>query len=342
MKGKIKEGHKMAKERMFDFCTSCRKDTSYKMQKKTVQKVIRDKTYDFEITVAVCDECGEEMDIPGLLDANIKSIDEQYRQIEGLVSIDDIQKIMDIYNIGKAPLSIALGFGEITITRYLAGQMPSKEYSDIIKKALSSPNYMMKLLNENMEKMGETAYKKAIKAAEEIAGLFCVSDKMLLTISYIFEQMKEVTPLALQKILYFIQGIYMVIFGKPLYKEDCMAWIHGPVYEEVYDLFRDFKYNPIEDNRFAIFKDRFEELSEQEKKVIDLVINTFGKYSGKVLEDITHEELPWKNARAGYESSEPSREIISKDEIKNYFIHVADTYGVDTEEELNRYIQSYM
>ena len=58
----------------------------------------------------------------------------------------------------------------------------------------------------------------------------------------------------------------MVIFGKPLYKEDCMAWIHGPVYEEVYDLFRDFKYNPIEDNRFAIFKDRFEELSEQEKK----------------------------------------------------------------------------
>ena len=332
----------MEKERMFDFCTSCRKDTSYKMQKKTVQKVIRDKTYDFKITVAVCDECGEEMDIPGLLDANIKSIDEQYRQIEGLVSIDDIQKIMDIYNIGKAPLSMALGFGEITITRYLAGQMPSKEYSDIIKKALSSPNYMMKLLNENMEKMGETAYKKAIKAAEEIAGLFCVSDKMLLTISYIFEQMKEVTPLALQKILYFIQGIYMVIFGKPLYKEDCMAWIHGPVYEEVYDLFRDFKYNPIEDNRFAIFKDRFEELSEQEKKIIDLVINTFGKYSGKVLEDITHEELPWKNARVGYEPSEPSREIISKDEIKNYFIHVADTYGVDTEEKLNRYIQSYM
>ena len=67
----------MAKERMFDFCTSCRKDTSYKMQKKTVQKVIRDKTYDFKITVAVCDECGEEMDIPGLLDANIKSIDDE-------------------------------------------------------------------------------------------------------------------------------------------------------------------------------------------------------------------------------------------------------------------------
>ena len=146
--------------------------------------------------------------------------------------------------------------------------------------------------------------------------------------------MREVTPLALQKILYFIQGIYMVLFGKPLYKEDCMAWIHGPVYEEVYDLFRNFKYNPIEDERFAIFKDRFEELDEHEKMVIDLVINTFGKYSGKVLEDITHEENPWKNARMGYEASE--------DEIKNNFESVADKYGVDTEEKLNCYIQSYM
>lgn len=332
----------MAKERKFDFCTSCRKETSYKICKKTVQKVIKDKSYEFEIAVAVCDECGKEMDIPGLLDSNVKSIDEQYRQAEGLISVEDIQKIMDIYNIGKAPLSIALGFGEITITRYLSGQMPSKEYSDIIKKALSSPNYMIKLMNDNAEKMGETAYKKAIKAAKEIARLFCVSDKMLLTISYIFEQMKEVTPLALQKILYFIQGIHMVLFGKPLYKEDCMAWVHGPVYEDVYELFKDFKYNPIEDERFAIFKDRFEELSEHEKKVIDLVINTFGKYSGKVLENITHEELPWKNARVGYEASEPSNEIISKDEIKNYFVNVAGKYGVDTEEKLNCYIQSYM
>lgn len=332
----------MAKERRVDFCTTCRKETSYQLYKKTVQKKIRDKVHVFKIAVAKCDECGKEMEIPGLLDANIKAIDEQYREAEGLVSIDDIQKLMDIYHMGKAPLSIALGFGEITITRYLSGQMPSKEYSDVIKEALSSPQYMIQLLNENAEKIGETAYKKAMKAAKETADLFGVSDKMLLTLSYIFERMEEVTPLALQKLLYYIQGIYMVMFDTPLYKEDCMAWTHGPVYEEVYDLFKDFKYNPIEDNRFAIFKDRFEELNEQEKKVIDLVIDTFGKYSGKVLESITHEELPWKNARVGYEASEPSREIISKEEIKDYFMRVEKEYGVDTEEKLNRYIQSHI
>jgi uncharacterized phage-associated protein len=330
----------MDKESRFDFCTSCRKETSYKIRKKTIQKVIKDKTYEFIISVAICDKCGNEMDIPGLMDSNIKAIDEQYRKVEGLISVDDIRKIMDIYNIGKAPLSIALGFGEITVTRYLSGQMPSKEYSDVIKKALSSPKYMKKLLEDNAERIGATAYKKAINAAEEIERLFCVSEKMLLTISYIFKRMEEVTPLALQKILYFIQGIYMVFYKEPLFKEDCMAWVHGPVYEAVYDLFRDFKYNPIEDDRFAIFKDRFEDLCDREKEVIDLVVNTFGKYSGKVLEDITHKELPWKNARVGYEASEPSKEIISKDEIRKYFEGVANKYGVDTEEKLNRYIQS--
>ena len=101
-----------------------------------------------------------------------------------------------------------------------------------------------------------TAYKKAIKAAKEIAGMFCMSDKMLLTISYIFEQMQEVTPLALQKILYFIQGIYMVMFDKPLYKE-------------VYDLFKDFKFNPIEDNvyKMPIFNSLWWRLIWKKKKI---------------------------------------------------------------------------
>lgn len=39
---------------------------------------------------------------------------------------------MKIYKIGKAPLSLALGFGEVTITRYLSGQIPLKEYCYLI------------------------------------------------------------------------------------------------------------------------------------------------------------------------------------------------------------------
>ena len=325
-----------------DFCIECRKETEYVLQKKKIVKNIRDKEYTFEITVAVCTECGEEMSIPGIIDQNVQEIDEQYRAMEGIVSIDDIKKIMDIYKIGKAPLSLALGFGEVTIPRYLEGQVPSKEYSDIIKAALSSPAYMKQKLTENREKLTDTAYRKVLAAVESIESLFSVSDKMLQVIAYIFEKLEEVTPLMLQKLLYFIQGIYSALYGSPIFEEDCRAWIHGPVYPEVYKLFRDFKYNPIDDARFALLKGREDILAEDEKHVIDLVVNTFGIYSGKVLKKITHNEDPWKDARKGYGDNIPSSELLPKKRIMEYYILINQKYGIDTEDGLRTYIRDML
>ena len=325
-----------------DFCIECRKETEYVLQKKKIVKNIREKEYTFEITVAVCTECGEEMSIPGIIDQNVQEVDEQYRAMEGIVSIDDIKKIMDIYKIGKAPLSLALGFGEVTIPRYLEGQVPSKEYSDIIKAALSSPAYMKQKLTENREKLTDTAYRKVLAAVESIESLFSVSDKMLQVIAYIFEKLEEVTPLMLQKLLYFIQGIYSALYGSPIFEEDCRAWIHGPVYPEVYKLFRDFKYNPIDDARFALLKGREDILAEDEKHVIDLVVNTFGIYSGKVLEKITHNEDPWKDARKGYGDNIPSSELLPKKRIMEYYILINQKYGIDTEDGLRIYIRDML
>ena len=325
-----------------DFCIECRKETEYVLRKKDVVKNIRDKEYIFSITVAICAECGEEMSIPGLLDKNVQEIDEQYRAAEGIVSIEDIEKLMKIYKIGKAPLSLALGFGEITIPRYLEGQVPSKEYSDIVKASLASPSYMKKVLMQNRDKLTDAAYRKALSAAESMEGLFSVSDKMLRVIAYLFDKLEEVTPLMLQKLLYFIQGVYLALYGKPMFEEDCRAWVHGPVYPEVYELFRDFKYNPIDDARFALLEGKEDALTDDEKRVIDLVVNTFGMYSGKVLERITHNEEPWIEARKGYEDTIPSSELLSKKRIMDYYILINQRYGIDTESGLRTYINDML
>lgn len=325
-----------------DFCIECRKETEYVLLKKDIVNIIRDKEYTFGITVAICAECGAEMSIPGLIDKNIQEINEQYRYAEGLVTIEDIEKLMKIYKIGKAPLSLALGFGEVTIPRYLEGQIPSKEYSDIIKSALASPVFMKRRLTENREKVTAAAYNKAIAAAESLERLFSVSEKMLRVIAYIFEKLEEVTPLMLQKLLYFIQGIYSALYGRPIFAEDCRAWVHGPVYPEVYDLFRDFKYNPIDDARFALLEGTEDVLTEDEKNVIDLVVNTFGMYGGKVLEKITHNEAPWKNARKGYGDSIPSSELLTKGSIMKYYEAVNEKYGIASEHGIRDYIHDML
>ena len=332
----------MAGKEKRDFCINCRKETKYDLREKSIVKNIRNKAYTFKITVAICQECGEEMNIPGLIDKNIAEIDEQYRTAEGLASVDDIRKLMKIYNIGKTPLSQALGFGEVTIPRYLEGQIPSKDYSDIIKAALTSPSYMKQMLMKNRNKLTYAAFKKAMTAAENTERLFSVSDKMLGVIAYVFERLEEVTPLTLQKLLYFIQGTYSALYGKPIFIEDCQAWVHGPVYPEVYDLFKDFKYNPIDDARFVLLKGTKDVLTDSEKRVIDLITNTFGIYGGKVLEKITHNELPWIEARKGYGDKIPSNEPLPQKQIMQYYISVHQKYRIDTEDGLRTYIHTML
>lgn len=332
----------MLERKKTDFCTTCREDTEYALQKKSMTKVIKDVEYTFTITVAVCATCGEEMSVPGLIDKNIREVDAQYRALEGLVTVDDIEKLMKMYRIGKGPLSLALGFGEITITRYLAGQVPSKEYSDIMRKAMSSPLFMKKKLCENKDKIASAAFNKAMEAAVQLENLFSVSPQMLRVIAYVFEKLEEVTPLMLQKILYFIQGESLALRKKPMFSEQCQAWVHGPVYPEVYEMFRDFKYNPIEDARFAIFTGAEDGLTNEECKVIDLVVNTFGEYGGKTLERITHEETPWKSARKGFSDGILSSEPISQESIEAYFAEKHREYDFSTEAGLKRYIREML
>jgi len=197
---------------------------------------------------------------------------------------------------------------------------------------------MSERLEENKDKIASAAYKKATEAAMQLKNLFSVSDKMLRTIGCIFERLEEVTPLALQKLLYFIQGLSCALNEQPMFPEACQAWTHGPVYPEVYIMFRDFKYNPIDDDRFVIFEGKQDDITERERRIIDLVTSTFGEYSAKVLEEITHQEEPWISARKGYDDSEPSNEIIALECIKTYYYNIHIKYDFSTESGLKRYV----
>ena len=60
-----------------DFCTHCRKETEYTLQKRTIVRAVNGVEHTFSITVAVCNECGEEMSPHGLIDKNIREVEEQ-------------------------------------------------------------------------------------------------------------------------------------------------------------------------------------------------------------------------------------------------------------------------
>ena len=83
-------------------------------------------------------------------------------------------------------------------------------------------------------------------------------------------------------------------------------------------------------------------VSDKMLRVIDLVVNTFGMYGGKVLERITHNEDPWMEARKGYGDSIPSSELLPKERIMKYYILINQKYGIDTEDGLRTYIHDML
>ena len=127
----------MAKEGKREFCTTCRKSTEYCLKKTRRKERIRNREYTFWFTTALCAECRERMHIPGLIDLNNQERDEQYRKAEGLISIEEIQNLLKLCLMEPAALSAALGFDRQAISCYLQGQMPPREHSDLMRRALA-------------------------------------------------------------------------------------------------------------------------------------------------------------------------------------------------------------
>ncbi|WP_405317221.1 hypothetical protein [Faecalibacillus faecis] len=82
-------------------CPECREHSGYIIKKERKKYIIRNKEYHFNITVAYCKNCGKELDIPGLMDLQMKEVDEQYRKEENIVSINEIKNLITLYDIKK-------------------------------------------------------------------------------------------------------------------------------------------------------------------------------------------------------------------------------------------------
>lgn len=314
---------------MLGFCEICRDKVNYNIIEENMTKNIRDKEFQYMGKRAFCNVCGSEIFISDLNDYNLKMLDIAFREREGLISVEEINMILEKYQIGKRPFSLLLGWGEGTITRYLDGDIPNKEYSDKLKIILKDANYMKELLHENKDKITEIAYRKCSEALlkiEEISDLEIeLVDKIDHVVKYLLVRCLDITPLALQKLLYYSQGFFKAFTGQYLFHNNCEAWVHGPVYRSIYYKYKDYGFNPIEGNNI---KATDTELTTLEEEILDNIVKNFGCYSGRILEKMTHVETPWSYTRRGLADNENSNRVIDKELISEYFTNIKSKYNM--------------
>ncbi|WP_019680673.1 type II TA system antitoxin MqsA family protein [Ruminococcus flavefaciens] len=319
------------------FCEECRNEVLYTIKEELMTDTIKGTEYSYNGKKAYCSDCGSLVYVPEINDYNLKALYDVYRIANNIISLEDILIIPKKYSIGKRPLSLLLGWGEQTFSRYADGDMPTKQYSDILKKILDDPNYYLEILENGKSNLKSTlSYEKSKEAVTKILNLKTGSinkSRISIAIEYILYKCEDITPLALQKALYYIQGFFCAFYDEYIFSEECEAWVHGPVFKDVYIKYRDYHFDSIES--CDSFDDS--ELTTQEKVIYDNVIKYFCCYSGKILEYFTHNEKPWISARGNLPPSASSNKIITKESINEYFSEIKEKYHMIVPNDMRLY-----
>ena len=318
------------------FCEYCRKDVAYTEKEERLSAELKGETYFYYGKIATCDECSNEIYVGDINDYNLMQLYKEFRKQHNIISLEKILEIPQKYNIGKRPLSLLLGWGEQTFTRYYDGDMPTKQYSAILQKIYEEPNYYLSILEANKEKLkSQSAYEKSKMATQMLLGTELTSEtaKIDIAINYLLCRCEDITPLALQKLLYYVQGFYYAFMDRFIFEENCEAWVHGPVYRDVYFKYKEYCFGPIECNDLT---DGIN-LSGSEKTIIDSVIKNLSGYSGKALETFTHIETPWLVTRGDLPSSANTDREIDKQLISSYFKNVKQKYNMINPSDIGAY-----
>ena len=132
-----------------------------------------------------------------------------------------------------------------------------------------------------------------------------------------------VTPMHLQKLLYFLNGWYMEgTNGEILINEDFLAWQFGPVVPSVYHEFKIYRSLEIRGKAIAPFsgepwKARLDSFG---RKILKQVVPAYGKLTARQLSILTHRpetawSKTWKNG-TGKGHAIPAELIL--EEFKGY------------------------
>ncbi len=143
----------------------------------------------------------------------------------------------------------------------------------------------------------------------------------------------SISPLKLQKLLYYVQAWFMVFYGREntLFEDVPQAWVNGPVYPAIYYAYKNKAANMCDHLDSTAFypgdalegfnkKTRMLGLNADQLETLESVIMMYGKQTQNQLIWLTHSELPWAKARAGLAPYERSEREISLDVMYRYYL----------------------
>jgi len=153
----------------------------------------------------------------------------------------------------------------------------------------------------------------------------------------LLEKGMTITPIKLQKLLYYCQAWTLVFCNKEssLFKDIPQAWVNGPVYPVVFEYYKNqyqiydnmskeafCKENEIDiktDVLIAQLVDKMK-LTADQINLYNSIMELYGAMSSDRLVLLTHAEKPWLEQRGGLQPFDQSNRPISLDTMYQYYL----------------------
>lgn len=132
---------------------------------------------------------------------------------------------------------------------------------------------------------------------------------------------RPITPLQVQKLVYYCHAWMLGLYGQPLLKQRIEAWRYGPAVRDVYDSLRRYGREPVTQP----IQHPDEHFDEREEDLITQVWEKYGHLSGPELSNMTHRigtpwHQVWDRGRGSWWGKNPT---ISNKLIREYYTRIA-------------------
>lgn len=223
-----------------------------------------------------------------LLNQNLMKIKDIYRRNHNLLTSEEIINTRNILNLGQKDFSLLLNWEPDKIKDFEERIPQTEEENSKILFVKNNINFVKYLISKNDNNLNiagtelDKFYSNPI-ISESTSDIFDVA-------RYILDnfQTEPLTTMKLQKLCFYCYVWCLILNKNRLFRESIVAWDFGPV---VKDLFYKHKGQYI----LTDIKGNTDNISSENKIIMDTVLKTYGILSPSQLVDKTHSEDPWKD-----------------------------------------------
>lgn len=304
------------------FCHLCDEAIEFYVTDETFDYPVKNELFSIKGKLAYCKVHNEELFHQKFDRENQQKAFDIYRKANGLVTVDEIKETREKYNLTQREYSYLLGFGEITISRYERGSLPTKAQSQLIEDS-KRPEQMQRLFEENADKISSQKAKRLRDVLSgystkdeyeetiinEIRNVFhhnptiftgqaLFSFEKFANMATFFAEKQKPYITKLNKLLFYADFLHFKYHGVSISGTTYNRLQYGPVPERYNTLFESIPAIEMVENDYGIKAITNRSIggstfTESEFTILQMVSEKFIAMNAKQIADYSHQEKCW-------------------------------------------------